>query len=61
MLGGLTEISDKGLTVLADTATSLQDLDREAFAGKISEMEEGLKERKAALLIAPSNASTTSR
>ncbi|MBN9597811.1 MAG: F0F1 ATP synthase subunit epsilon [Afipia sp.] len=46
VLGGLAEISDKGLTVLADTATSLQDLDREAFAGKISEMEEGLKEEE---------------
>ena len=45
-LGGLAEISDKGLTVLADTATSLQELDREAFADKISEMEEGLKEQE---------------
>ena len=46
VLGGLAEISDKGLTVLADTATSLQELDREAFADKISEMEEGLKEQE---------------
>ncbi len=46
VLGGLAEISDKGLTVLADTATSLQELDREAFADKISEMEEGLKEEE---------------
>lgn len=46
VLGGLAEISDKGLTVLADTATSIQDLDREAFADKISEMEEGLKEEE---------------
>lgn len=46
VLGGLAEISDKGLTVLADTATSLQDLDREAFADKIAEMEEGLKEQE---------------
>ena len=46
VLGGLAEISDKGLTVLADTATSLQELDREAFAEKITEMEEGLKEQE---------------
>ncbi len=46
VLGGLAEISDKGLTVLADTATSVQELDREAFADKISEMEEGLKEEE---------------
>lgn len=44
VLGGLAEVSEKGLTVLADTATSMQELDREAFADKISEMEEGLKE-----------------
>ena len=30
VLGGLAEVSDKGLTVLADVATSLQDLDRAA-------------------------------
>ena len=39
VLGGLAEVSDKGLTVLADVATSLQDLDRARFADKISEME----------------------
>ena len=32
VLGGLAEVSDKGLTVLADVATSLQDLDRAKFA-----------------------------
>src|SRR6195952_404322 len=32
VLGGLAEVSDKGLTVLADIATSMQDLDRTAFA-----------------------------
>jgi F-type H+-transporting ATPase subunit epsilon len=46
VLGGLAEISDKGLTVLADTATSLADLDRELFAQQIAEMEEGLKEEE---------------
>ena len=44
VLGGLAEVSDKGLTVLADTATSLDELDRAAFARQIEEMEENLKE-----------------
>lgn len=42
VLGGLAEVSDKGLTVLADVATSLKDVDREAFAKDIAEMEEQL-------------------
>jgi len=46
VLGGLAEISDKGLTVLADTATSLAELDHVAFARQIEEMEEGLKEEE---------------
>src|ERR1700743_598284 len=39
MLGGLAEVSEKGLTVLADVATSMQDLDRAKFAEEISGME----------------------
>ena len=46
VLGGLAEVSDKGLTVLADTATSMEELDREAFAQQIAEMEENLKEEE---------------
>ncbi len=46
VLGGLAEISDKGLTVLADTATSMAELDREMFANQIAEMEEALKEEE---------------
>jgi F-type H+-transporting ATPase subunit epsilon len=46
VLGGLAEVSDKGLTVLADTATSLEDLDRVAFAQQIAEMEEKLKDEE---------------
>ena len=46
VLGGLAEVSDKGLTVLADVATSLQDLDRARFADKISEMEAKLAEKE---------------
>jgi F-type H+-transporting ATPase subunit epsilon len=46
VLGGLAEVSDKGLTVLADVATSLQELDREAFADQISGMEAKLAEKE---------------
>ena len=45
VLGGLAEVSDKGLTVLADVATSMQDLDRAKFADKISDMEAKLAEK----------------
>ena len=46
VLGGLAEVSDKGLTVLADVATSIKDLDRTAFANQISEMEAKLAEKE---------------
>jgi F-type H+-transporting ATPase subunit epsilon len=46
VLGGLAEISEKGVTVLADTATSLSELDREAFAKDIAEMEDKLSEKE---------------
>ena len=46
VLGGLAEMSDKGLTVLADVATSLQELDRAHFADTISDMEAKLSEKE---------------
>jgi F-type H+-transporting ATPase subunit epsilon len=46
VLGGLAEVSEKGLTVLADVATSVQDVDRTAFAGTISDMEAKLAEKE---------------
>ncbi|MBR0811873.1 MULTISPECIES: F0F1 ATP synthase subunit epsilon [Bradyrhizobium] len=46
VLGGLAEVSEKGLTVLADVATSLAELDRIQFAATVAEMEEGLKEHE---------------
>jgi F-type H+-transporting ATPase subunit epsilon len=46
VLGGLAEMSDKGLTVLADVATSLEELDRAKFADQISEMEAKLSEKE---------------
>jgi F-type H+-transporting ATPase subunit epsilon len=46
VLGGIAEVSDKGLTVLADVATSIQELDRAKFADTISEMEAKLAEKE---------------
>jgi F-type H+-transporting ATPase subunit epsilon len=46
VLGGVAEVSDKGLTVLADVATSLDELDRAEFAETISEMEARLSEKE---------------
>jgi F-type H+-transporting ATPase subunit epsilon len=46
VLGGLAEVSEKGLTVLADVATSLDELDRTRFAETISEMEGKLSEKE---------------
>jgi len=46
VLGGLAEVSDKGLTVLADTATSIEELDRAKFAATISDMEAKLSEKE---------------
>jgi F-type H+-transporting ATPase subunit epsilon len=46
VLGGLAEVSDSGLTVLADVATSLEDLDRAEFADRIAAMEEKLAEKE---------------
>jgi F-type H+-transporting ATPase subunit epsilon len=39
VLGGLAEVSAKGLTVLADVASSIEDLDRGALADTIAQME----------------------
>ena len=46
VLGGLAEVSEKGLTVLAEVATSIDELDRAAFAEQISGMEEKLAEKE---------------
>ena len=39
VLGGIAEVSAKGLTVLADVATSLEELDKAAFVRTVAEME----------------------
>ena len=45
VLGGVAEMSENGLTVLADVATSVEDLDRAQFAGTIADMEAKLSEK----------------
>jgi F-type H+-transporting ATPase subunit epsilon len=39
VLGGIAEVSPNGLTVLADVATSIDELDKVAFAKRVAEME----------------------
>ena len=46
VLGGIAEISAKGLTLLADVATSLDELDRAEFAETIADMEAKLSEKE---------------
>ena len=46
VLGGLAEMSERGLTVLADVATSIEDVDRAQFADTIAEMEAKLAEKE---------------
>jgi F-type H+-transporting ATPase subunit epsilon len=46
VLGGLAEVSDKGLTVLADVATAVADLDQTKFSETIKGMEEKLAEKE---------------
>jgi F-type H+-transporting ATPase subunit epsilon len=45
VLGGVAEVSAKGLTVLAEVATSLEELDRTKLAETIAEMEDNLREK----------------
>jgi len=44
--GGLAEVSEKGLTVLADVARSIEELDRAKFAEAIANMEAKLSEKE---------------
>jgi len=46
VLGGLAEVSDDRLTVLADVATSMDEVDRAQFAETIAEMEAKLAEKE---------------
>jgi F-type H+-transporting ATPase subunit epsilon len=44
VLGGLAEVGPGGLTLLADVATSIEDLDRAALQAQIAEMEQRTKD-----------------
>jgi F-type H+-transporting ATPase subunit epsilon len=44
--GGVAEVSEKGLTVLADIARTLEELDRARLADAIAEMEAKLAEKE---------------
>ena len=44
VLGGFAEVGPGGLTVLADVATSVEDVDRAALQAQIAEMETKVKE-----------------
>src|SRR5215213_2735882 len=44
VLGGFAEVGPDGLTVLADVAASVEDLDRASLQAQIAEMETGIKE-----------------
>ena len=43
--GGLAEVSENRLTVLADVATEVEEVDRRAFADQIAQMEAKLPEK----------------
>jgi F-type H+-transporting ATPase subunit epsilon len=42
--GGFAEVNPQGLTILADVATSVEDIDRTAITAQIREIEESVKE-----------------
>ncbi|MBR0851139.1 F0F1 ATP synthase subunit epsilon [Bradyrhizobium diazoefficiens] len=46
VLGGLAEVANDRLTVLADVATSVAELDQAEFAGQIADMQEKLSEKE---------------
>ena len=51
VFGGFAEVSPQGLTVLADYATSLEDLDLAMVAARIAETEEKIKHIEAGSLL----------
>jgi F-type H+-transporting ATPase subunit epsilon len=50
IFGGFAEVGSDGLTVLADVATSLEDLDRAALQAQITEMETRCKDLEGSTL-----------
>jgi F-type H+-transporting ATPase subunit epsilon len=49
--GGFAEVNPQGLTILADVATSVDDVDRAALAAQIRDMEENVKEMEQGTLL----------
>jgi len=47
VLGGFAEVGPDGLTVLADVATSVGDVDRDLLAGQVKDMTENLADAPA--------------
>ncbi|MBV9260045.1 MAG: F0F1 ATP synthase subunit epsilon [Pseudolabrys sp.] len=43
VLGGFAEVSEKGLTIVADLADSVEDFDKQALATRMAETEEKIK------------------
>ena len=50
VLGGFAEVGPDGLTVLADVATALEELDRGAMQDRIAEMETRVKDMAGSVL-----------
>jgi F-type H+-transporting ATPase subunit epsilon len=50
VLGGFAEVGPDGLTVLADVATALDDLDRGALQAQIADMETRVKDMQGSVL-----------
>jgi F-type H+-transporting ATPase subunit epsilon len=46
VLGGLAEVADNRLTVLANVATAIEELDKAKFAATIADMQEKLSEKE---------------
>ena len=51
VLGGFAEVGPNGLTVLADMASSIEELDRAALAAQIEAMEQRVKEMEQGSLL----------
>jgi len=51
VLGGFAEVGSDGLRVLADVATTVEDVDRAALKAQIAEMEERVKSMDAGSLL----------
>ena len=51
VLGGFAEVNSQGLTVLADVASSIEDLDRAVIAARIQETEQRIREMEQSSLL----------